>query len=91
MNTKNNHLITNKDIAENISFNLGFILYMYKDSRILNLKSEDVWSKILKFEFATLVSQANRCSPIDEKGGLDNILPYDSFFLNAHSRAYIGF
>ena len=47
---------------------------MYKDYRILNLKSQDTWSKILKFEFAMLVSQTNRCSPIDEKGGLEYIL-----------------
>ena len=67
-------MITSKDIAEDVSFNLGFSLYMYKDSRILNSKSEDA-SKILKFEFATLVSQTNRSSPIDEKGGLDSILP----------------
>ena len=74
LNTKN-HSITNKGIAEDISFNLGFFLYMYKNSRILNLKSADTLSEILKFEFATIVSQTNRCSPIDEKGGLDNILP----------------
>ena len=40
---------------------------MYKDSRTLNLKSEDAWSKILKFEFTTLVSQTNRYSPIEKK------------------------
>ena len=55
---------------------------MYKDSRILNLKSEDGWSKILKFKFATLVSQTNRCSPIDEKGELDNILPFHNNNIN---------
>ena len=47
---------------------------MYKDSRNLHLKTEDAWSTTLKFEFTTLVLQTNRCSPIDEKGGLDNIL-----------------
>ena len=74
MNTKKYYLLTNKGRAEDISFNLGFFLYMYKDSRIVNLQSEDAWSKILKFEFTTLVLQTNRCSPVDEKG-LDNILP----------------
>ena len=58
-----------------MSINLDFSLHMYNDSRILNLKSEDAWSRILKFQFPTFVSQTNRCSPIDEKGGLDNILP----------------
>ena len=71
---KINLLITNKGIAEDVSFHFGFSSYMYKDSRILNSKSEDS-SKTLKFEFATLVSQTNRSSPIDEKGGLDSILP----------------
>ena len=66
MNTKKNYLITNKGISEDVSFNLGFLLYMYKVSRILNLKSEDAWSKIQKFEFSTLVSQTNQCSPIDQ-------------------------
>ena len=47
MNTKKNYLITNKGISEDVSFNLGFLLYMSKDSRILNLKSEDAWSKNL--------------------------------------------
>ena len=75
---KKNYFITNKGIAEDISFNLGFFLYMYKDSRILNLNSEDAWSKILKLEFATLVQQTNRCSNVDEKGGLDNTFPYYS-------------
>ena len=75
MNTKKNHLITNKGIAGDISFNSGFSLYMYKDSRILNLKSEDAWFKMLKLEFAALVSKTNKYSIIDENGGLDNILP----------------
>ena len=48
---KINYLITNKGIAEDISFNFGFFLYMYKNSRIINLKSEDAWSKILKIEY----------------------------------------
>ena len=61
-------------MVEDISFNLGFSLCMFKDCKILDLKSEDAWSKILKFEFTTLVLQTNRCSPVDEKG-LDNILP----------------
>ena len=46
---------------------------MYSESIILDLKSKEAWSKISKFAFATLVSQTNRCSPIDEKG--DDILP----------------
>ena len=48
---------------------------MCRDSRIFNLKSEDAWFKIVEYEVATLVSQPNRSSPIDEKRRLDNILP----------------
>ena len=73
MNIKKKYLLNNKGIAEDILFNLGLFLYMYKDYRILNLKSEDAWFKIMEFELATLVSQTNQYSPIDEKAGLDNI------------------
>ena len=55
---KKNHLITNIGITEDISFNLSFFLYMYKHSRILNIKSGDAWTKT--FEFATHVSETNR-------------------------------
>ena len=46
MNIKKKYLLNNKGIAEDILFNLGLFLYMYKDYRILNLKSEGSWSKI---------------------------------------------
>ena len=54
MNIKKNHLLSNKGIAEDIYFYIGFSLY---SSRIFNVKSEDAWSKILKFEFTTLILQ----------------------------------
>ena len=43
---------------------------MYSAFKIFNLEYVEKLSKNLKFEFTALVSQANRCSPIDEKGGL---------------------
>ena len=58
---KKNYLITYKGITEDISFNLDFSLYMYKDSGILNLKSEDAWSTILKLQqFHEIASEALR-------------------------------
>ena len=38
---KINYLITNKGIAEDISFNLDFFSNTYKDSRIPTLQSEE--------------------------------------------------
>ena len=46
---KKNRLITNIGRTEDI-YNIGFSLYMNNDSRILNLKFEDIWTKIVKFE-----------------------------------------